>query len=153
MSESSQAVFISYTPQDAHAARRICDSLRAAGIEVWLDQSELRGGDAWDSAIRKRIKTCAPASLFANWAAEVERLMDFRWKPYVPVAAHRQKAAKTVAKLAKKGQALSPVTASRGAIAKSFWASRGARTWSGTAIMPIAYRAEGRTCVVARCSI
>jgi len=29
-----------------------------AGIEVWLDQSALRGGDAWDQAIRKQIKTC-----------------------------------------------------------------------------------------------
>src|SRR5208337_3796429 len=47
--------------------------------------------------------------------------MYFRWKPYVPVAARRQKAAKSAAKLAKKGQTLSPVTASRGAIAKSFW--------------------------------
>ena len=47
--------------------------------------------------------------------------MYFRWKPYVPVAARREKAAKTAAKLAKKGHALSPVTASRGAIAKSFW--------------------------------
>jgi uncharacterized Zn finger protein len=48
-------------------------------------------------------------------------LMYFGWKPYVPVAARRQKAAMTAAKLAKKGQSLSPVTASRGAIAKSFW--------------------------------
>jgi uncharacterized Zn finger protein len=47
--------------------------------------------------------------------------MDFRWKPYVPVAARREKAAKTAARLAKKGHALSPVSASRGAIAKSFW--------------------------------
>jgi uncharacterized Zn finger protein len=47
--------------------------------------------------------------------------MFFRWKPYVPVAARREKAANTAAKLAKKGQTLSPVTASRGAIAKSFW--------------------------------
>ncbi len=47
--------------------------------------------------------------------------MYFHWKPYVPAAARRQKAAKTAAKLAKRGQTLSPVTASRGAIAKSFW--------------------------------
>lgn len=47
--------------------------------------------------------------------------MYFRWKPYVPVAARRETAAKTAAKLAKKGHALAPVTASRGAIAKSFW--------------------------------
>jgi TolB-like protein len=53
------AVFISYASQDAEAAGRICEALRAAGIEVWFDQSELRGGDAWDQSIRKQIKTCA----------------------------------------------------------------------------------------------
>jgi hypothetical protein len=26
---------------------------------VWFDQSELRGGDAWDQSIRKQIKNCA----------------------------------------------------------------------------------------------
>jgi uncharacterized Zn finger protein len=47
--------------------------------------------------------------------------MYFRWKPYVPAAARRQMADRTVAKLQKKGQSLSPVAVSRGAIAKSFW--------------------------------
>src|SRR5262245_24969610 len=51
-------VFLSYASQDAEAAQRICEALRAAGIEVWFDQSALRGGDAWDQAIRKQIKTC-----------------------------------------------------------------------------------------------
>jgi TolB-like protein/tetratricopeptide (TPR) repeat protein len=53
------AVFLSYASQDAEAAQRICAALRAAGIEVWLDQSELRGGDAWDRQIRTQINTCA----------------------------------------------------------------------------------------------
>ena len=53
------AVFLSYASQDADAARRIYDGLRAAGIEVWLDQSELRGGDAWDRRIRDQIRHCA----------------------------------------------------------------------------------------------
>jgi TolB-like protein len=53
------AVFLSYASQDAEAAARICDALRVADIEVWFDQSELRGGDAWDQKIRKQIKTCA----------------------------------------------------------------------------------------------
>src|SRR5215471_5901370 len=56
--QSSHAVFLSYASQDAEAARRICEALRAAGIKVWFDQSELRGGDAWDQSIRKHIKTC-----------------------------------------------------------------------------------------------
>ena len=52
------AVFLSYASQDAEAARKICDALRTAGIEVWFDQSELRGGDAWDRQIRERIHDC-----------------------------------------------------------------------------------------------
>ena len=59
MTEASHAVFLSYASQDAQAAQSICEALRAAGIEVWFDQSELRGGDAWDTSIRKQIKTCA----------------------------------------------------------------------------------------------
>jgi uncharacterized Zn finger protein len=47
--------------------------------------------------------------------------MDFRWKPYVPVAKRRQQAARSVAKLKNSGAALSPVTAGRGAIARTFW--------------------------------
>ena len=45
---SPKAVFLSYASQDAEAAKRICEALRSAGIEVCFDQSELRGGDAWD---------------------------------------------------------------------------------------------------------
>jgi TolB-like protein len=59
VTESNKAIFLSYAKQDAEAAARICAALRAAGIEVWFDQSELRGGDAWDAAIRRQIKTCA----------------------------------------------------------------------------------------------
>jgi TolB-like protein/tetratricopeptide (TPR) repeat protein len=53
------AVFISYASEDAEAAARICEALRAVGIEVWFDRSELRGGDAWDSQIKKEIHDCA----------------------------------------------------------------------------------------------
>jgi TolB-like protein/Tfp pilus assembly protein PilF len=59
LTEPSRAVFLSYASQDAEAARRICDALRAVGTEVWFDKSELRGGDAWDQSIRKQIKNCA----------------------------------------------------------------------------------------------
>ena len=55
----TQAIFLSYVSQDADAARRICDALRAAGLDVWFDQSELRGGDVWDSKIKKQIHECA----------------------------------------------------------------------------------------------
>ena len=56
---SAGAVFLSYSSPDAPAARRLAEGLRAAGIEVWFDQNELRGGDAWDKSIRAQIKDCA----------------------------------------------------------------------------------------------
>jgi len=59
VTEPSHAVFLSYASQDAEATQRICEALRAAGIEVFLDRSELRGGDAWDQKIRHEIHDCA----------------------------------------------------------------------------------------------
>jgi TolB-like protein/Tfp pilus assembly protein PilF len=59
VTEPSRAVFLSYASEDAEAAQRICEALGAAGVEVWFDKSELRGGDAWDQSIRRQIRTCA----------------------------------------------------------------------------------------------
>jgi TolB-like protein/Flp pilus assembly protein TadD len=53
-----RAVFLSYTRDDTPAAQRIADSLRGQGVEVWFDQSELRGGDVWDQKIRRQIREC-----------------------------------------------------------------------------------------------
>jgi len=58
VTDSGKAVFLSYASQDANAAQNLCNALRAAGIEVWFDLSELRGGDAWDAMIRRKIKGC-----------------------------------------------------------------------------------------------
>lgn len=59
MSDPARAVFLSYAHDDAAAARRIADALRSAGIEVWFDENELRGGDSWDAKIRQQIDACA----------------------------------------------------------------------------------------------
>jgi TolB-like protein/Tfp pilus assembly protein PilF len=53
------AVFLSYASEDVPAAERIATALAAAGIEVWFDKVELRGGDAWDRKIRRQIRDCA----------------------------------------------------------------------------------------------
>ncbi len=82
MAGSNRAVFLSYAKQDAEAAGKICDALRAAGIEVWFDQSELRGGDAWDAAIRRQIKTCALMipMISANTQGRAEGYFRLEWK-------------------------------------------------------------------------
>ena len=59
MVEPSHAVFLSYASEDSEAAHKICEALRAGGIEVWFDKSELRGGDVWDQKIRREIHDCS----------------------------------------------------------------------------------------------
>jgi TolB-like protein len=49
---------VSYASQDRAAARRLGDALPAFGLEVWYDESELGGGDAWDQKIRRQIREC-----------------------------------------------------------------------------------------------
>jgi TolB-like protein len=82
MVDTAKAVFLSYASQDAEAARRICESLRAAGIEVWFDQSELRGGDAWDQKIRQQIHDCAlfVPIISANTESRTEGYFRLEWK-------------------------------------------------------------------------
>jgi TolB-like protein/Flp pilus assembly protein TadD len=58
VTELSHTVFLSYASQDADAAQSICDALRTAGISVFFDQSELRGGDAWELKILQEIHSC-----------------------------------------------------------------------------------------------
>ena len=55
---SAPTVFISYAAQDRQAAQCLQDSLAALGLEVWYDESELGGGEAWDQKIRKQIREC-----------------------------------------------------------------------------------------------
>ncbi len=79
---AGKAVFLSYASQDAGAARRICEALQAAGVEVWFDQSELVGGDAWDAKIRGQIGSCAlfMPIVSANTQARGEGYFRLEWK-------------------------------------------------------------------------
>ncbi len=81
VTDPGKAVFLSYASQDAVAAQRMCNALRAAGIEVWFDQSELRGGDVWDQKIRREIHDCAlfiPV-ISANTASRHEGYFRLEW--------------------------------------------------------------------------
>jgi hypothetical protein len=51
-------LFVSYASEDREAARRLRDALEAAGLDVWYDENELGGGDAWDQKIRRQIRDC-----------------------------------------------------------------------------------------------
>jgi TolB-like protein len=77
-----KAVFLSYAREDTAAAQRIAEALRSHGVEVWFDQNELRGGDAWDAKIRKQIRECAlfMPVISAHTQARGEGYFRLEWK-------------------------------------------------------------------------
>ena len=83
MSDPGKAVFLSYASQDAEAAKRICDTLRAAGVEVWFDaEGGLEHGDEWDAKIRRQIKDCVLflPIISANTQAREEGYFRIEWE-------------------------------------------------------------------------
>jgi TolB-like protein len=79
---AKKAVFISYASEDGDAARRISETLNAAGIEVWFDQSALKSGDAWDQMIRHKIRESALLIpiISAHTNARTEGYFRREWK-------------------------------------------------------------------------
>jgi len=79
---NGNAIFLSYSSEDAEVAGRLCEALRSAGLEVWFDQSELRGGDVWDASIRKQIKQCAVfiPLISASTQKRAEGYFRLEWK-------------------------------------------------------------------------
>ena len=75
------AVFISYASEDAAPAGRIAAALQASGMEVWLDKTVLRSGDAWDQKIRRQIRDCAlfVAVISRNTEARTEGYFRLEW--------------------------------------------------------------------------
>ena len=82
LSPARGAVFVSYAREDSAAAQSMAEALRKHGIEVWFDQKELVGGDAWDTKIRRQIKECTLflAVISANTNARLEGYFRREWK-------------------------------------------------------------------------
>lgn len=75
-------VFISYASEDRPAARNLRDALAAAGLEVWYDENELVGGDAWDQKLRRQIRDCEyfMPVISANTEARKEGYFRREWR-------------------------------------------------------------------------
>ena len=52
------SVFLSYASEDRQAARLLRDALPDYGLDVWYDESDIGGGEAWDQKIRRQIREC-----------------------------------------------------------------------------------------------
>ncbi len=55
LSPDAPTAFICHASEDKEVANRVSDFLQSNGIDTWFDKDELRGGDRWDSMIRRTI--------------------------------------------------------------------------------------------------
>jgi TIR domain-containing protein/uncharacterized protein DUF1566 len=51
------ALFFSYSRDDAEFVLRLADDLRAAGVDLWLDQQDIAPGERWDRAVEEALKS------------------------------------------------------------------------------------------------
>ncbi|HHG2223887.1 TPA: toll/interleukin-1 receptor domain-containing protein [Synechococcus sp. WH 5701] len=75
------AVFVSYASEDRNAAQRLAEGLRAARLDVWFDQHELRPADDWALSIERGIERCSlflPVISHASLAEENRRRYFWR---------------------------------------------------------------------------
>jgi hypothetical protein len=56
MSTMSPKIFLSYSHHDKAVARRVARQLRAHGVGVWMDETELRLGTALTNALSAHIE-------------------------------------------------------------------------------------------------
>lgn len=73
-------VFLSYNHQDAEIAERIKQSLAGAGIDVWRDGDEIRGGDTWQERVEEAVASADAALVLIGlhpkgWQNEEIRLL------------------------------------------------------------------------------
>ena len=81
-SNPQPAVLLSCAREDAAATRRLAETLRAGGLEVWCDQTELRGDATWERTMRKQIRDCAlfVPVISARTQARLEGYFRLEWK-------------------------------------------------------------------------
>jgi hypothetical protein len=61
-------VFLSYAREDKEAAKTLYDKLKEAGCDVWFDQREQEGGEAYAKTMERRIRwdCCAFVSIISK---------------------------------------------------------------------------------------
>ena len=59
MAEPLGSYFLSYSRADQDFALRFAGDLKRAGVEVWVDQLNIRPSEHWDRAIERAVQACS----------------------------------------------------------------------------------------------
>jgi hypothetical protein len=61
-----KTVFISYPWADRDRVLPICERLKQAGVPIWIDREQLRGGVDWEERIRQEMLKCRRIVVFLS---------------------------------------------------------------------------------------
>jgi hypothetical protein len=86
--------FFSYVREDTEFVLKLAQELRDAGANLWLDQLDILGGEHWDRAVEKALKSCqgmivvlSPESVASNNVMDEVSFALEEEKQVVPVLA------------------------------------------------------------------
>lgn len=69
--------FFCYARKDTESALKLAKELRAAGVNLWLDQLDILGGQRWDRAVEEALRTCGGMiAMLSPEALASENVMD-----------------------------------------------------------------------------
>ncbi len=84
--------FISYSTHNKDYAFRLAEALQSEGFDVWIDNNELRTGDAWWDEITENLRGCGafvvimtPEAEASKWVQREAHYADNLDKPFFPL--------------------------------------------------------------------
>src|SRR4051812_15589269 len=70
-------IFISYARSDSEFALGLARDLRAASVDIWVDQLDIRAGETWDRVVEDALHVCTGLLVVLSPAAVDSRsVMD-----------------------------------------------------------------------------
>ena len=77
MNSQGQRLFFSYSREDSRFALKLAESLRSAGVHLWIDQLDIPAGARWDQSVESALKECPRLILILSPASvESQNVMD-----------------------------------------------------------------------------
>jgi hypothetical protein len=88
----SPTLFISYSRQDSEIVQRLSNDLKEHGINTWIDESSIRGGEDWEERILEAIEVSAavlailsPNAFKSDWVRNELVFAHENSKPIIPI--------------------------------------------------------------------
>jgi formylglycine-generating enzyme required for sulfatase activity len=76
----NKRIFLSHSSQDKDSVRRLAEDLRRVGIEVWLDEWEIRVGDQISRKIQEGLKNTDYLAVWLTRASVASGWVEREWQ-------------------------------------------------------------------------